>query len=147
MENDNDKIKLIGAVAAGAIGGLLLGSYIWGNRRPNSTLSNHLSTLSNILKEIEEMKTDETEDLKERINDILSAIKSAYVKAEFEDNSADVSEHSWEALGVHLTMYDAICSNSYVISSDEVWHLFHPTGYAGPFAGMEFLSRPFESTC
>ncbi len=28
--DDNDKIKLIGAVAAGAIGGLLLGSYIWG---------------------------------------------------------------------------------------------------------------------
>ncbi len=93
------------------------------------------------------MKTGDAEDLKERINDILSAIESAYDKAEFEDNSADVSEHSWEALGVHLTMYDAICSISYVISSDEVWHLFHPTGYGGPFAGMEFLFRPFESTC
>jgi len=80
MENDNDKIKLIGAVAVGAIGGLLLGSYIWGTH--NNALSNHLSTLSNILKEIEEMKTDESEDLKERINNILNTIESGYVKTE-----------------------------------------------------------------
>ena len=82
MENDNDKIKLIGAVAVGAIGGLLLGSYIWGNSKHNNALSNHLSTLSNILKEIEEMNTDESKDLKERINDILNTIESGYVKTE-----------------------------------------------------------------
>lgn len=80
--DDNDKIKLIGAVAAGAIGGLLLGSYIWGNRTHDTSLSNHLSSLSNILKEIEEMKTGDAENLKERINDILNAIESGYVKAE-----------------------------------------------------------------
>ena len=82
MENDNDRIKLIVAVAAGAIGGLLLGSYIWGDRTDKSALSNHLSTLSNILKDIEEMKTGDAEDLKERINNILNSIESDYVKAE-----------------------------------------------------------------
>ena len=82
METDNDKIKLIGAVAVGAIGGLLLGSYIWGEKTNNAVLSNHLSTLSNILKEIEDINTDESEDLKERINNILNAIESGYVKTE-----------------------------------------------------------------
>jgi hypothetical protein len=82
MENDNYQIKLIGSALAGVIGGLLLGSYIWGNRTDNTPLSDHFSLLSRILEEIEKMKPHEIEDLKERINDILNAIESGYVKAE-----------------------------------------------------------------
>jgi len=82
MEQENLNIKLIGAVALGAIGGLLLGSYIWGNKENNQTLSNHLSTLGRLLKEIEGIKSDEANELRERINNILNAIESNYVKAE-----------------------------------------------------------------
>jgi len=82
MENDNINIKLIGAVAVGAIGGLLLGSYLWGSKADHSALSNHLSTLSQILKEIEGIDTAEAEDLKKRIINILNTIESNYVKVE-----------------------------------------------------------------
>ena len=80
MENEN--IKLIGAAAVGAIGGLLLGSYIWGSKENSQTLSTHLATLSRVLEEIEGIKSDEADELRERINNILNAIESNYVKAE-----------------------------------------------------------------
>lgn len=80
MENEN--IKLIGAAALGAIGGLLLGSYIWGSKENNQTLSTHLATLSRLLKEIEGIKSDEADELRDRINHILNAIESNYVQAE-----------------------------------------------------------------
>ncbi len=82
MENDNTNIKLIGAVALGAIGGLLLGSFLWGPRSENNSLSNHLSTLAKVLKEIEGVDTEEANDLKERIHNILNTIESNYVKVE-----------------------------------------------------------------
>ena len=82
METDNIDLKLIGAVALGAIGGLLLGSYLWGSRSDNKALSNHLSTLSKVLKEIEGIDTTEATDLKERIHTILNTLESNYVKAE-----------------------------------------------------------------
>jgi hypothetical protein len=82
MESNNSDIKLIGTAAAGVIGGLILGSYIWGNRKDNAPLSDHLSKLSTIMEEIESMKPSEVEDLKQRMNDILNAIESGYVKAE-----------------------------------------------------------------
>ena len=82
MENDNINIKLIGAVALGAIGGLLLGSYIWGSKSDSNTISNHLSTLSKILKEIEGIDTEEAEDLMTRVDNILNTIESNYVKVE-----------------------------------------------------------------
>lgn len=82
MENDNTNIKLIGAVVLGTIGGLLLGSYLWGPRSENNTLSNHLTTLAKVLKEIEGIDTDEANDLKERIHNILNTIEANYVKVE-----------------------------------------------------------------
>jgi uncharacterized protein YoxC len=82
MEQNNINIKLIGAAAVGAIGGLLLGSYIWGSKENNQALSTHLSTLSKLLKEIEGIRGEEADELRERINRILDAIESSYVKTE-----------------------------------------------------------------
>lgn len=82
MEHTNDKIKLIGAAAVGAIAGLLLGSYIWGSKSEHRHISDHLSTLSRLLKEIEGIQSEEADDLRERINHILDAIESNYVKTE-----------------------------------------------------------------
>ena len=79
MDQDQVNIKLIGAVALGAIGGILLGRYIWGTETPKVALSDHLSTLSDILQQIEGIKTVEAEDLKERIHNILNTIESSYV--------------------------------------------------------------------
>lgn len=82
MEHSNDKIKLIGAAAVGAIGGLLLGSYIWGGKSEHRAISDHLSTLGRLLKEIEGINSEEADELRERINHILDAIESNYVKTE-----------------------------------------------------------------
>jgi len=82
MEQENMNIKLIGAAAVGAIGGLLLGSYIWGSKEKNPALSTHLSTLSKLLKEIEGIDKGEADEIRERINNILNTIESNYVKAE-----------------------------------------------------------------
>ena len=82
MEQQNINIKLIGAAAVGAIGGLLLGSYIWGGKETNQALSTHLSTLSRLLKEIEGIGNEEADELRERINRILDAIESSYVNTE-----------------------------------------------------------------
>ena len=82
MENHNSNIMLIGAVALGAIGGLLLGSYLWGPKSENNALSNHLATLGKVLKEIEGIDSEEANDLKERIHNILNTIETNYVKVE-----------------------------------------------------------------
>lgn len=82
MDKEHINIKLIGAAVAGAIAGLLLGSYIWGSKENNQALSTHLSTLGRILKEIEGIGGEEADELRERINRILDAIESAYVKTE-----------------------------------------------------------------
>lgn len=79
MTSDNDNFKLIAAVALGAIAGLLLGGFLWGGKREGEPFSKHVSTLGNILKQLEDIKSEEADNLKERINNILSTIESNYV--------------------------------------------------------------------
>lgn len=78
MSKDNEIFKVIAATAAGVMAGILLGNYIWAKDGAHSPLSKHLSTLSNILEQIEGIDTEEAEDLKERINNILTTIESSY---------------------------------------------------------------------
>jgi uncharacterized protein YoxC len=78
MNSENENIKLIFAVALGAIGGLILGNYIWGSGKADKTMSKHVSTLSQVLKQIEGIDTEEGQDLKERIHVILNIIESSY---------------------------------------------------------------------
>ncbi len=77
MENEN--YKILAALAFGAMGGLLLGNYIWGSAQgKNRSLSNHLTTLSKVVEQIENINTEESEKLKERIENILTTIESSY---------------------------------------------------------------------
>ncbi len=71
MEVSKDNFRLAAAVAIGAIGGLLLGNYVWGKDGTHNPLSKHLATLSEILEQIEG-------DLKERIHNILNTIETSY---------------------------------------------------------------------
>ena len=81
MENEN--YKILAALAFGAMGGLLLGNYIWGSPQgKNRSLSNHLDTLSKVVEQIENINTDESEKLKERIENILTTIESSYGDSE-----------------------------------------------------------------
>ena len=82
MESEN--YKILAALAFGAMGGILLGNYIWGSspQGKNRSLSNHLATLSKVVEQIENINTDESEKLKERIENILTTIESSYGDSE-----------------------------------------------------------------
>jgi hypothetical protein len=78
MTFDKENYRLIAAGAIGAIGGLLLGNYLWGKEGGERPLSKHLATLSEVLEQIEGIDTKEAEDLKERIHNIIKTIESNY---------------------------------------------------------------------
>lgn len=79
---DSENYKILSALAFGAIGGLMLGNYIWGSRGKQQSLSKHLTTLTQVIEQIENINTEESEKLKERIEKILTLIESSYGDAE-----------------------------------------------------------------
>lgn len=78
MAEDNSNFKFILAIAIGAIGGLIIGNYLWGDPKKDRNFSKHFETLTQILKQIEGFKGDEAENLKGRITSILETIESKY---------------------------------------------------------------------
>ena len=78
---DNDKYKLIAALAIGATGGLFLGNYICKKHDINLSLSKHLSLLSKVVEQIEDIEVDDITDVKERVQNILNTIESTYGNA------------------------------------------------------------------
>ena len=70
---------IVSALALGAMGGLLLGSYLWRNENNNEhSLSKHLGTISKIAEEIEKFDLEKVDLLKERIEDLIKTIKESY---------------------------------------------------------------------
>lgn len=78
MEYGEDNYKIIVATAIAAIGGLLLGRYIWGVHAAERTLSTHLATLSRVLEQIENIDTEEAGNLKARIENILKTLETSH---------------------------------------------------------------------
>lgn len=72
---DNQNTKLMVAAALGSVGGLLLGLYLWGPEEKKGKLSRHLSTLSSIVKELEEVKSEETKDLIDKISKLIKSVE------------------------------------------------------------------------
>ena len=72
---DNQNTKLMVAAALGAVGGLLLGLSLWGPEEKKGKLSKHLSTLSHIVEELEQVDTEQARDLKERISKIIKGVE------------------------------------------------------------------------
>ena len=74
-----DKTIVASALALGALGGLLLGSYLWrNNNSEQKSLSSHLGTISKVVEEIERFDLDEADLLKERIEHLIKTIKESY---------------------------------------------------------------------
>ena len=73
MENQNTKLMV--AAALGTVGGLLLGLYLWGPEDKKGKLSRHLSTLSSVVKELEEVKSEETKDLVDKISKLIKSVE------------------------------------------------------------------------
>ena len=69
---------IVSALALGAMGGLLLGSYLWRNENNEHSLSKHMGTISKVVEEIEKFDLEEVDLLKERIEDLIKTIKESY---------------------------------------------------------------------
>ena len=68
------------SAALGAVSGLLLGMYLFGEEERKGKLSKHLSSLSDLVKELEELKSDEAKELKDQIKNILGSIEKLLEK-------------------------------------------------------------------
>jgi hypothetical protein len=73
MKQEN--LRLIVATALGATAGLLLGMYLFSEEEKKGKLSRHLESLSELLKELEEIKTDEAGELKDKVKSILNSVQ------------------------------------------------------------------------
>ena len=69
---------IVSALALGAMGGLLLGSYLWRNENNEHSLSKHMGTISKVVEEIEKFDLEEVDLLKDRIEDLIKTIKASY---------------------------------------------------------------------
>lgn len=78
MDLKNVDFKLIAAIAMGAIAGIFLSQFVLNTQHGGKPLSKHVATLSKVLKQIERMDTEEAEDLKKRIQNILKIIETSY---------------------------------------------------------------------
>jgi hypothetical protein len=73
MKQEN--IRLLVTAALGAVSGLLLGMYLFGEEEKKGKLSGHLSNLSDLVKELEELKSDEANELKDKVKSILNSVQ------------------------------------------------------------------------
>ena len=80
MENQN--AKLLVAAALGVMGGLLLGLYLWGAEEKKIKLSRHLSTLTEIIKELEEVDTREAKSVKDKISKLIKTVERGIENAD-----------------------------------------------------------------
>ena len=73
MKQEN--VRLLVAAALGATTGLLLGMYLFSEQERKGRLSRHLAGLSDLLKELEEIRTEEADELKDKVKSILSSVQ------------------------------------------------------------------------
>ena len=72
---NKENIRLLVAAAMGTVSGLLLGMLIGGGEEKKGKLSKHLSSLSDIVRELEELDSEEAKELKEKVRNILGSVE------------------------------------------------------------------------
>ncbi len=73
MKQEN--VRILVAAALGSTAGLLLGMYLFSEEEKKGKLSNHLECLSYLVKELEDLKTEEAKDLKDKVKNILNSVQ------------------------------------------------------------------------
>jgi len=80
MEQREDTYKIIAATAIAAIGGILIGRYLWGVKGADRPLSSYVFKLGKVLEQIESIDAEEMGNLKESIENILTSLETSYGK-------------------------------------------------------------------
>lgn len=75
MEHNNDFLKPIVALTLAAIGGLLLGRYLWGTDKGQQVMKENIGFLRKILKRIKDFEDDDALELKNKIQNILKTFE------------------------------------------------------------------------
>ena len=78
MEAEHSNYKLIAVAALGALGGLLLAGYLCRAKQMDNPLSKHVAALSKVLEQIEGVDDVDVENLRERIERLLTTIEKTY---------------------------------------------------------------------
>lgn len=76
MKQEN--VRLLVAAALGATSGLLLGMYLFSEAEKKGKLSKHLLSLSDLVQELEELKTEESKELKDKVKGILNSVQELF---------------------------------------------------------------------
>lgn len=63
------------AAATGTVGGLLLGMVLWGGEEKKGNLSARISSIGDIVSQLENLSTKEANELKDQIKDILGSVE------------------------------------------------------------------------
>jgi len=66
--------KLITSLAIGTIGGFFIGNYIRNKIKLQTPLSKQLTILSDVIKQLEDINTNDISSIKEKINNIIDSI-------------------------------------------------------------------------
>jgi hypothetical protein len=73
MKQEN--VRILVATALGATAGLLLGMYLFSEEEKKGKLSQHLESLSDLAKKLEDLKTDEAKELKDKVKNIMKSVQ------------------------------------------------------------------------
>ena len=82
MEIDNPNYKIMAAAAVGALGGFLLAGYLGNAKYKDRPLSEHLAALSRLIEQFEGSDSDGADNIKERIERLLTTIEESYGNTE-----------------------------------------------------------------
>lgn len=82
MEIDRLNHKLIAASALGALGGYLLARYFCLAKEQDTPLSKHVAALGQLIEQFEGIDKSDSENLKERIERLLTTIEDKHGKPE-----------------------------------------------------------------
>ena len=78
MEVDHPEYKIIIASMLGAVGGFLLAAYLYNAKDQKRPLSKHVAALARLIEQFEGDKESDLENLKERIESLLTTIEKSY---------------------------------------------------------------------
>lgn len=78
MEIDNPNYKIIAAAGLGALGGMILAAYLFKPGNEGKPLSEHVASLSRLIEQLEGIKGEDMDKLKERIEGLITTIERSY---------------------------------------------------------------------
>jgi len=70
-----ENVRILVAAAVGATAGLVLGMYLFSEEEKKGKLSQHLESLNTLVRELEDLKTDEAKELKDKVKNILNNVQ------------------------------------------------------------------------